>query len=54
MDETTKINILKAHYFGEKSASDYLVEYKNIYEILNKHLNEKADKDYLKYYEDQK
>ncbi|MEP7145646.1 MAG: class I adenylate-forming enzyme family protein, partial [bacterium] len=52
MDETTKLNILKAHYFGEKSATDYLVVYKNICEILNEHLKEKPDKDYLKYYDE--
>ncbi|MEO8664463.1 MAG: class I adenylate-forming enzyme family protein [Ignavibacteria bacterium] len=51
MDETTKLNILKAHCFGEKSASDYLVSYKNIYEILDKHRKEKAGRDYLKYYD---
>ncbi|MDQ3194494.1 MAG: acyl--CoA ligase [Bacteroidota bacterium] len=52
MDENTKLNILKAHYFGEKSATDYIVVYKNICEILTRHSGEKGDNDYLKYYDD--
>ncbi len=52
MDEATKINILKAHYLGDKSATDYLVKYKNILEILNERVSEQAGKDYITFYDD--
>lgn len=52
MNDITKLNILKAHCFGEKSATDYLVGYKNIFGILQKHLKEKPDQEYLKFYDD--
>ena len=52
MDETTNINIIKAHYLGELSATDYLVNYLNILEILNKNLTEKPLKDYITFYDE--
>ena len=52
MDETTKVNIIKAHYLGERSATDYIVNYSNILEILNEHLSKKPDKDYVTFYDD--
>ena len=52
MDETTNINIIKAHYLGELSATDYLVNYLNILEILNKNLSEKPLKDYITFYDE--
>lgn len=52
MDDNTHINLIKAHCFGELSATDYLVEYKNILSILKKNLSQKAGKEYLKYYDD--
>jgi len=51
MDEVTQINILKAHCFGELSATDYLVPYKNMHEILNERLEEKGNKPYLVFYD---
>ena len=52
MDETTNINIIKAHYLGELSATDYLVNYLNILEILNRNLSEKPAKDYITFYDE--
>jgi len=52
MDSTTQINIVKAHCFGDLSATDYLVKYKNIFEILIERLSEKANKDYITFYDD--
>jgi len=52
MDETTNINIIKAHYLGELSATDYVVNYINILDILNKNLSEKPMKDYITFYDD--
>lgn len=52
MDDATKLKILKAHCFGEKSATDYLTEYLNIGAILGKHLKEKPDNEYLKFFDD--
>jgi long-chain acyl-CoA synthetase len=51
MDEIIKLNILKAQSFGERSATDYLVKYKNMSEILQKHLNDKPEMVYLKYFD---
>jgi long-chain acyl-CoA synthetase len=52
MDKLTHDNILKAHCFSEYSASDYLVKYKNILELLNERLEHGNDKEYLVFYED--
>jgi long-chain acyl-CoA synthetase len=52
MDEITNVNIIKAHYLGELSASDYIVNYTNILEILNKNLLEKPLRDYITFYDD--
>lgn len=52
MDEITNVNIIKAHYLGELSASDYLVNYVNILDILNKNLKEKPHKDYITFYDE--
>lgn len=52
MDKITHDNILKAHFFGDKSATDYQVKYKNILELLNERLEHNKDKDYLVFYED--
>ena len=52
MDEVTNVNIIKAHYLGELSASDYIVNYINILEILNKNLQEKPLKEYITFYDD--
>ncbi len=52
MDETITKNIIKAHYFGERSATDYLVEYKNILEILNDHVERKGNQVYITFYDD--
>ena len=52
MDEITNVNIIKAHYLGELSASDYIVNYVNILEILNKNLKEKSLNDYITFYDD--
>lgn len=53
MDEITNINIIKAHYLGELSATDYIVNYGNILEILEKNLSEKPDKNYMTFYDDE-
>ncbi|MEO8209464.1 MAG: class I adenylate-forming enzyme family protein [bacterium] len=52
MDETTKINIIKAHCFGERSATDYIVKYKNMLELLNERFFQEAEKDYITFYDD--
>ncbi len=52
MDDITRTNILKAHYFGEKSATDYLVKYKNMLEILNERLRENSGKPYITFYDE--
>ncbi len=52
MDKITHDNILKAHFFGDKSATDYQVKYKNILELLNERLEHNKDKNYLVFYED--
>lgn len=57
MDEQTKLNILHAHYFvsptGDDydSATDYLVKYKNIQQLLIERKN-KADIEYIKYFDE--
>lgn len=52
MDKQTHDNILKAHCFADRSATDYMVKYKNILELLNERLEHSADKEYLVYYPD--
>lgn len=52
MDRHTQENILKAHCFADNSASDYLVKYKNILELLNERLADSADNEYLVFYPD--
>lgn len=52
MDNKTHDNILKAHCFGDKSATDYLVKYKNILELLNDRLAHSPEKEYLAFYPD--
>ncbi|MBK8550174.1 MAG: acyl--CoA ligase [Ignavibacteria bacterium] len=52
MDEITKINILKAQSFGELSATDYLVNCRNMLEILSEHISDKPDKYYITFYDD--
>jgi len=52
MDKITHDNILKAHCFNELSATDYLVSYRNIGEILKERLSEKPDKIYITFYDD--
>ncbi len=52
MDNKTHDNILKAHCFGDKSATDYLVKYKNILELLNERLAHSSEKEYLAFYPD--
>ncbi len=52
MDEITKINIIKAQSLNEKSATDYLVNYRNMLEILNEHITDKPDKNYITFYDD--
>ncbi|HMS34154.1 MAG TPA: class I adenylate-forming enzyme family protein [Ignavibacteria bacterium] len=52
MEEVTNVNIIKAHYLGELSATDYIVNYINILEILNKNLQEKPLNDYITFYND--
>lgn len=57
MDEQTKLNILHAHYFvtpsgnDYDSATDYLVKYKNIYELLIERKN-KSSFEYVKYFDE--
>ena len=52
MDKLTHDNILKAHCFKDKSATDYQVKYKNILELLNERLEHNKDKEYLVFYDD--
>ena len=52
MDETTKINIIKAQSFREKSATDYLVNFRNMFEILTEHISNKPESDYITFYDD--
>lgn len=50
MNETIYKNILKAHNFGEYSATDYIVPYKNILEIIRDKAGRNSDKTYLTFY----
>lgn len=52
MDTKTHDNILKAHCFADKSATDYMVKYKNMLELLNDRLEHQKDKEYLVFYPD--
>jgi long-chain acyl-CoA synthetase len=52
MDKTTHDNILKAHYFSDKSATDYMVKYKNILELLNERLEQCRHEEYMVFYAD--
>lgn len=52
MDKLTHDNMLKAHCFSDYSASDYLVKYKNILEMLSERLEQTRDNEYLVFYED--
>ncbi len=53
MDEKTKHNIRVAHYFEDKSATDYLVKYRNIKELVEER-GEDSDKEYIVFYDDVK
>ena len=50
MDEITKHTILQAHNFSDKSATDYLVKYQNIKELLYERAEKDRDKEYLVFY----
>ena len=50
MKEAIRQNILKAHTLGELSATDYLVSYQNMQEIIRERALLKGDKIYLTYY----
>ncbi len=52
MDKITHDNILKAHYFDKYSATDYLVKYRNIAEIIRERLSLKPDMDYITFYDE--
>ena len=52
MDKIIHDNILKAHCFGDLSATDYLVPYKNILEIVKKNSSVKPDKTYITFYDE--
>ncbi|HCA43649.1 MAG TPA: long-chain fatty acid--CoA ligase [Bacteroidetes bacterium] len=58
MDETTKHKIRRAHFFisndrtKEFSATDYLVEFENIKEILDRNLKKSGNNEYLKFFSD--
>lgn len=53
MDEKTKHNIRVAHYFDDKSATDYLVKYRNIKELVEER-GEDSDTEYIVFYDDVK
>lgn len=52
MNKTIHDNILKAHYCGELSATDYLVPFKNICEIVRRNVKENQDKIYITFYDE--
>ncbi|HEX2787750.1 MAG TPA: class I adenylate-forming enzyme family protein [Ignavibacteria bacterium] len=58
MDDKTKLDILKAHYFinrdrtREYAATDYLVQYENICQLLKERLTEQASDEHLVFYDD--
>ncbi|MGB4852150.1 MAG: hypothetical protein WBQ38_07540, partial [Ignavibacteria bacterium] len=52
MNKTIHDNILKAHYCGELSATDYLVPFKNICEIIRRNVKENQDKIYITFYDE--
>ena len=52
MNEKTRENILHAHYMKERSATDYLVKYSNIKELLDERKGELGDREYIVYYDD--
>ena len=51
MNKTTHDNILKAHCFKNLSATDYLVPYKNMNELLRERASGKSDKIYITFYD---
>lgn len=52
MDESTKHNIRLAHNFGDKSATDYLVKYQNILELVEERSTQNPEQEYLVFYDD--
>lgn len=52
MDDITKHNIRLAHNFGDKSATDYLVKYQNIKELIDERSEENKEEEYLVFYDD--
>ncbi|MBK8981005.1 MAG: acyl--CoA ligase [Ignavibacteria bacterium] len=52
MDKIIHDNILKAHNFDKFSATDYLVKYRNIAEIIRERLSLKPDMTYITFYDD--
>lgn len=51
MNKTTHDNILKAHCFKNLSATDYLVPYKNMNELLKERVSLKGDRIYITFYD---
>lgn len=51
MNELLQRNILKAHNFNEFSATDYLVSYKNVLEIIKERESLKGGKIFLTFYD---
>jgi acyl-CoA synthetase (AMP-forming)/AMP-acid ligase II len=52
LDETTKHNIRLAHNFDDKSATDYLVKYQNIYELIEEQTTKHREEEYLVFYDE--
>ncbi len=52
MDESTKHNIRLAHNFDDKSATDYLVKYQNILELIDEQTSVHTEDEYLVFYDD--
>lgn len=52
MDKITHDNILKAHCFGDLSATDYMVSYQNIYELIYERIKLKPEKTFLTFYDE--
>jgi long-chain acyl-CoA synthetase len=52
MNQRTKINILHAHEMKEISATDYMVRYNNIHELLDLRLSSQAEYEYISFFDE--
>lgn len=53
MDSDTQRNILHAHYMNDLTATDYLVSYKNIRELIEERFEKIKDDEYIVFYDEE-